>query len=142
MDQADVAFRPLWMVGEPGDDSEALRLQVLVSPCPRHCGDRDAAVVRMVGELDAYSAGLVEPVLRRFVLFADDVVIDLSELDFLDTAGLRLLVGLAEGAGAVRLDNAAPRISQVFEIAGLRHFCDEPVAGVAGRRSALRSGVG
>ena len=98
MDQVDVAFRPLWMIGEPGDDSEALRLRVLVSPCPRHRGDSDAAVVKIVGELDAYSAELVEPALRRFVLFADDIVIDLSELDFIDTAGLRLLISLADGA--------------------------------------------
>ena len=98
MDQADVVFRPLWMIGEPGDDSEALRLRVLVSPCPRHHGDSDAAVVKIVGELDAYSAELVEPALRRFVLFADDVVIDLSELDFIDTAGLRFLISLADGA--------------------------------------------
>ena len=105
MDQADVLFRPTWMIGESGDDSEALRLQVLVSPCPRHRGDSDAAVVKFVGELDAYSAELVEPVLRRFVRFADDIVIDLSEVDFIDAAGLRLLISLTDGGEAVRLEN-------------------------------------
>ena len=129
---ADVAFRPLWMIGDPGDDSEALRLRVLVSPCPRHCGDSDAAVVKIVGELDAYSAELVEPALRRFVLFADDVVIDLSELDFIDTAGLRVLTSLADEADAIRFENAGSRISQIFDLAGLSHLCNGPVTGVAG----------
>ena len=132
MDQADVVFRPLWMIGEPGDDSEALRLRVLVSPCPRRRGDSDAAVVKIVGDLDAYSAELVEPALRRFVLFADDIVIDLSELDFIDTAGLRFLISLADGADAVRLENPGARIWHVFDTAGLSHLCERPVTGVAG----------
>jgi anti-anti-sigma factor len=131
VDQADVAFRPLWMIGEPGDDSEALRLQVLVSPCPRHRGESDAAVVKIVGELDAYSAALAEPAVRRFVLFADEVVIDLSELHFIDAAGLRLLISLADGGETVRLEDPGPRISHVFEIAGLSHLCDRTVIGVA-----------
>ena len=132
MDQADVAFRPLWMIGEPGDDPEALRLQVLVSPRPRHRGDSDAAVVKIVGELDEYSAELVEPALRRFILFADDIVIDLSELDFIDTAGLHLLISLTDGAEAVRLENPGTRISHVFELAGLSHLRDGAVTGDAG----------
>ncbi len=130
MDQVEVPFRPLWMIGDSGDDSEALRLQVLVSPCPRRCDDSDAGVVKFVGELDAYSAELVEPTVRRFVLFADDIVIDLSELDFIDAAGLRFLISLVDG-GAVRLENPGRRISRVFEIAGLTHLCDGTVTGVA-----------
>ena len=133
MDHADVAFRPLWMIGEPGDDSEALSLQVLVSPCPRPRGngDGDAAVVKFIGELDSYSAALVEPVVRRFVHFADDIVIDLSELDFIDAAGLSLLISLADGEEAVRLENPGPRISHLLEIAGLSHLRDRTVTGVA-----------
>ena len=132
MDQADVVFRPLWMIGEPGDDSEALRLQVLVSPCPRRHGNSDAAVVKIVGELDAYSAELAEPAVRRFVLYAEDVVIDLSELDFIDAAGLRLLSSIADGGEAVRLENPRTTISRIFELAGLSHLCDRPVTGVVG----------
>ena len=131
MGEADVAFRPLWMIGEPGDDSEALRLQVLVSPCPRRRGDSDAGVVKFIGELDAYSAELVEPAIRRFVLFADDIVIDLSELDFIDAAGLGLLISLADGGEAVRFENPGPRIAHVLEIAGLTHLCDRALTGVA-----------
>ena len=131
MNPTDVAYRPLWMIGEPGDDSEALRLQVLVSPCPRRRGDSDAAVVKFVGDLDAYSAQLAEPAVRRFVLFADDIVIDLSELHFIDAAGLGLLISLADGGEAVRLENPAPRIAHVLEIAGLTHLCDRALTGVA-----------
>ena len=124
--QPDVAFRPLSTINETDGDSAALRLQVLVSPCPRHRDDSDVAVVKIVGELDSYSAQLVEPALRRFVLFADDVAIDLSEVSFIDAAGLCLLNSLAEGALAVRLENPGPRISHLFEIAGLSHVCDGP----------------
>jgi anti-anti-sigma factor len=131
VDQAEMAFRPLWMIGRPGDDSEALRLQVLVSPCPTRRGDSAAAVVKLVGDLDAYSAELAEPAVQRFVLFADHIVIDLSELHFIDAAGLRLLISLADGGEAVRLENPAPRISHVLEIAGLSHLCDRTLTGIA-----------
>jgi anti-anti-sigma factor len=107
------------MVRDPDGDPATLMLQVFVVPAARHDADCDAVVLKMVGELCAYSAALVEPAMRRFVEYADSVVIDLSDLRFLDAAGLQLLNGLADGTDVLRLENVDTRLARIFEIAGL-----------------------
>jgi anti-anti-sigma factor len=106
-------------VEDPDDGPASPMLQVFALPPPKLDGHRDAVVLRMVGELCAYSAGEVEPVLRHQVERADSVVIDLADLRFLDAAGLQLLNDLAHGPEGFRLENVDQRIARIFDIAGL-----------------------
>ena len=106
-------------VEDPDADQATSMLQVFVLPAPRHDGDRDVAVLKVVGELCTYSASLVEPEMRRFVEYADSVAIDLSDLRFVDAAGLQLLHDLADGTDGARLENVDTRVARTFEIAGL-----------------------
>lgn len=82
--------------------------------------------IRLKGELDAYTAGRFREVMDRVV---DDqpllVVIDVTELTFIDSTGLGLLVGARRKMGAdghIRLIGARPKIFRLFEIAGLTHI--------------------
>jgi len=91
--------------------------------------DADAAgdwtVVRASGELDVATA----PQLReRLTTLIDDggatrVVVDLEDVDFVDSTGLGVLVGALrrarEGGGEVRLVCTNHRILKVFEATGL-----------------------
>ena len=54
----------------------------------------DVAVIALTGELDVSGAALLEHEIERLLADHDPrgVVLDLSELDFMDSTGLRLVV--------------------------------------------------
>jgi anti-anti-sigma factor len=78
--------------------------------------DDASLLVRASGEIDLASAGVLEEELgRAFAFDASVIVLDLGDVDFIDTAGLRVLLWAAErsredhdrlsmwlGSGAVR----------------------------------------
>lgn len=51
-----------------------------------------ATVLRIEGEIDACNADLVAQVIRRFARLKAPLVLDVSHLDFLGSAGLRALL--------------------------------------------------
>lgn len=76
------------------------------------------------GDLDADSS----PALRQHLDSAirsgrSDIVVDMSELDFIDSVGLLVLVNGArrvrERGGGLVLRAVQPRVSRIFEISGL-----------------------
>ena len=84
----------------------------------------DCAVLRVSGEVDAYTAPMLREQIRE--LTAKGVVhlvADLSQVGFLDSTGLGTLVGglkrLREAGGSLALVITAPRILRLFQITGL-----------------------
>jgi anti-sigma B factor antagonist len=84
----------------------------------------DCAVLQVSGEVDAYTAPMLREQIRE--LTAKGVVhliADLSQVDFLDSTGLGVLVGglkrLREAGGSLTLVIVAPRILRLFQITGL-----------------------
>ena len=77
-----------------------------------------AGVLRVAGELDLASAPRLEEAIAA--TGADPIVIDLSECTFLDSAGMRVLVGsardLVDGGRTLRVVANDPRILRVLEI--------------------------
>ena len=84
----------------------------------------DCAVLRVGGEVDVYTAPRLRE--RAVKLLGDGVrhvVVDLREVDFLDSTGLGALVGilkrLREQDGSLKLVAGPERIMQVFRLTGL-----------------------
>src|SRR5688500_7369593 len=82
----------------------------------------DTAVVALTGELDVSGSALLEAELERVAADHDParVVLDLSELEFMDSTGLRLVV-LAdsrsrEAGRRLVLVRGAPDVQRVFAI--------------------------
>lgn len=84
----------------------------------------DDTVVAVRGEVDLYTAPKLRERLEGLVE-ADErqIVVDLAELDFIDSTGLGVLVGalkrVREYGGDMRLRNASPSTHKILEIAGL-----------------------
>jgi anti-anti-sigma factor len=62
-----------------------------------------ATVLRIDGEIDASNADLVAQAIRRFARLKAPLVLDVSQLDFLGSAGLRALLLLNEEHREARL---------------------------------------
>lgn len=85
---------------------------------------RDCAVLRITGEIDVYTA----PELRERVVHLIDngtrhLIIDLSQVTFLDSTGLGALVGslkrLRTHGGSLKLVTSTERVMEIFRITGL-----------------------
>jgi anti-sigma B factor antagonist len=92
--------------------------QVSVSETP------DAVVVAVSGELDVATApALREELYRAIDQHLPKVIVDLAEMNFIDSTGLGVLVGalkrVKEGNGGLELRALSPSARRVFEITGL-----------------------
>jgi anti-sigma B factor antagonist len=86
----------------------------------------EGPVVLLRGELDVFTSEKVRPILDDIIDRCSTdavVVLDMSDLRFLDSTGLGLLVGSLKRLRAIdgELELRAPqeRVRKIFEIAGL-----------------------
>jgi anti-anti-sigma factor len=79
------------------------------------------AVLRLGGEIDIASLPEVQDALDEILERRDPrvVVFDLSELRFMDSSGLALLLGVAVQVEAVQVRNPSGIVRRVIEISGL-----------------------
>ena len=84
----------------------------------------DRTVVRLGGEIDVYTAPFVREKLDEQIHAGRaDLVVDLSDVTFLDSTGLGVLVGglkrVRAHEGSLRLVCSQERILKIFRITGL-----------------------
>jgi anti-anti-sigma factor len=81
-------------------------------------------VIRLRGELDIESAPDLERVLLRSRPAGQRVVLDLTELKFMDSTGLRVLLraraAADEGRWEINLRNVPPTIRRLFDMTGVQ----------------------
>ena len=79
----------------------------------------DRVALRLIGELDLHTVGVLEDELMRTRNQAPPSVIDLSDLRFLDLIGLRALLRAVGGdvAGVVRLVGATGIVKRLIDLA-------------------------
>lgn len=79
-------------------------------------------VVTASGRLDSSSAGVLEAVLPARVQTHDKVVLDLADVPYVSSAGLRVMLMGAKAARAkghkLALAGLAPTVHEVFDISG------------------------
>lgn len=88
----------------------------------REVGDK--SVVEAAGEVDVYTAPQLDEELTRIVESGTyALVVDLTNVDFLDSTGLGVLVKtlkrVREHGGSLAIVATADRITKVFRITGL-----------------------
>ena len=83
----------------------------------------DVAEMSLKGELDAHSSPLLDPVFNDLVAAgARSVVINMSEVDFVDSSGLRTLIRARQrfdDAQPITLHAPQPSTARMLEITGL-----------------------
>jgi anti-sigma B factor antagonist len=89
--------------------------------------ESESSSVVLRGEIDAHSAPALAGRFETLPAGDDDVVIDMSEVTFMDSSGLRVLIDLHERLAATsrRLVIGSPSqpVTRLLEVAGLAdHF--------------------
>jgi anti-sigma B factor antagonist len=89
-------------------------------------GAPDRSVISVKGDIDAYGGHALRDAITDSIELDHDVIIDLSEVDFVDSAGVGVLVGAhraAQKAGrrfAIR--RPSHRVSVLLEVTGLNRL--------------------
>lgn len=82
-----------------------------------------ALVVVPAGEIDLATVGLVRDAVNRERQAGEDVVLDLREVSFMDTSGLRYVLEVVEHADrdgfSVQIVRGPAAVQRVFEVSGL-----------------------
>ncbi|MDP9341871.1 MAG: STAS domain-containing protein [Actinomycetota bacterium] len=81
--------------------------------------------------MDLFTAPLLEDELASIVRWSDRVVVDLSDLSFMDASGLRASAGAARRASEkgrrFAITRCRPMVRRVFELTGMADMLDEAV---------------
>ena len=90
--------------------------------------DGGTATIALGGHLNTNTAGDLEAALDAAFESTYDIVLDFSNLEYLSSAGLRVLVYAQKqvdaNGGALRIINVADDVREVFEITGLDDIFD------------------
>jgi anti-anti-sigma factor len=113
---------------DPGDDTEELHVRG-----PRFLSEVSSdpsgvPLIALHGELDMSSADELRDTVDQVAEHRPrQLIFDMSELDFVDSSGIAVLVYAANTIGDVHLQNSSPLIRRVLEASGLSTILrDEP----------------
>jgi anti-sigma B factor antagonist len=80
----------------------------------------DATIVRCTGKLVAGSTSMLKAEIRSLIPASKRIVLDLTELSYMDSSGLGTIIGLyvsAKGAGTrLEMINLSKRVHELFSI--------------------------
>ena len=82
--------------------------------------DGEKLTVYFKGRLDTNTAARADNELKAHTDGIKEIVIDLAELEYISSSGLRLLLKISQAFGGnVSLRNANSAVKEVFEVTGL-----------------------
>lgn len=83
-------------------------------------GDDSGLVVRLAGELDLATVGqLAAPLKDLLARQPQPVVLELGELEFMDSSGIAVIIRIANHFEQVETRGAKPAVRRVIEVLGL-----------------------
>ena len=77
-------------------------------------------VIRLEGKIDTNNAADVEEQINAIIAQAGvkDVVLDTSDLEYISSAGLRVLLRQRQTAGELTVRNVSPEVYEIFDVTG------------------------
>ena len=89
--------------------------------------EQDILTISLEGRLDTSSSPELEDALDSSLNGVRELVIDMEKLDYLSSAGLRVLLAAHKrmsDKGGMKLRNVCETVKEVFEITGFSDFLD------------------
>jgi anti-anti-sigma factor len=82
--------------------------------------EADASIVRCTGKLVTGSTGILQAEVRSLIPHAKRIVLDLTDLGYMDSSGLGSIIGLyvsvKSAGGQLEVINLSARVRQLFSI--------------------------
>ena len=84
----------------------------------------EAAALALIGRLDTVTAPELEAEIVAILPTADSLVLDMEKLDYISSAGLRVILKThkALSKAGLKLINVSDNVKEVFEITGFSDF--------------------
>ena len=90
--------------------------------------DFELVTLEITGRLDATTAPNLETVVNELSTDTKELVIDMSELEYISSAGIRILLGaykkMNQNQGIMRIERAKDMVCEVFEMTGLSQMLE------------------
>lgn len=91
--------------------------------------ESDVSILEIEGEIDVYYSSKLEEKVKNLIAQGErKVIIDMTEVSYMDSSGLGVLVGslknLKKSKGDMKIAGANKEIMNVFEITRLNTFFD------------------
>ncbi len=84
--------------------------------------DEQKLVVTLIGRLDAQSAPELEEAMEKSLDGITDVVFDMTDLDYISSAGLRILLAayklMEKRGGSMKLTNVSEEVVAILKMSG------------------------
>ena len=83
--------------------------------------NREETTIEIVGRLDTITAPALEKTIREDIGDTKNLILDLSGLEYISSAGLRVLLGAQKKmkqAGSMKVTNVGESIMEVLEMTG------------------------
>ena len=83
--------------------------------------------IALAGRLDTTSSPQLEGELRTAVNGVTELIFDLRELDYVSSAGLRVLLAaqkVMNRQGSMKIRNVKPEIMEIFDVTGFTDLLD------------------
>ena len=85
--------------------------------------DFELVTLEITGRLDTTTAPNLEAVINELSDDTKELVFDISELEYISSAGIRVLLGaykkMTANQGIMRIEKATDMVKEVFEMTGL-----------------------
>ena len=81
----------------------------------------EETIIKLVGRLDTTTAPALDKTINEDVADAKHLVLDLKELEYISSAGLRVLLGAQkkmQKIGSMKVTNVCEEVMEVFEMTG------------------------
>ena len=81
----------------------------------------DATIIEIVGRLDTITAPALDKTINEDIGDAKNLVLDLKGMEYISSAGLRVLLGAQkkmQKIGSMKLVNVCSEVMEVFEMTG------------------------
>ena len=81
----------------------------------------EATVIEIIGRLDTMTAPALEKAINQDIGDAQNLVLDLTGVQYISSAGLRVLLGAQkkmQKIGAMKVVNVCEAVMEVFEMTG------------------------
>ena len=78
-------------------------------------------LLKAEGRLDTLTAPEMEAAVKKAIEETDELVIDFEKLDYISSAGLRVLLSAQKamnGRGTMKVTHVCPTIMEIFEVTG------------------------